>query len=222
MDRIALKTLSKQQIKGKIGILFVNQLIVFGLSFIAGMIPFAGGIINTFFLTPALSLGIILVYLKVADEKPITVSDIFEGFYDFWSAFKVTFLVGLFTLLWSLLFIIPGIIKSYSYSMALYILAENKGMSALEAIRQSKEMTEGHKMDLFVLELSFLGWALLGVLTFGIAYIWIIPYMSTTLTNFYRALKPAEAAEAIEVVPELLDTPVDAVEEPAEDTTDEK
>ncbi len=222
MDRIALKTLAKQQIKGKIGILFVITLIVFGLSFIAGMIPFVGGIINTFFLTPALSLGIILVYLKVADEKQITVSDIFEGFYDFWSAFKVTFLVGLFTLLWSLLFIIPGIIKSYSYSMALYILAENKGMSALEAIRQSEKMTEGHKMDLFVLELSFLGWALIGALTFGIAYIWIIPYMSTTFTNFYRALKPAEAAEATEVVPELLDTPVDAVEESAEDTTDEE
>ena len=75
--------------------------------------------------------------------------------------------------------------------MSMYILAENKGKSALECINESKEMTEGHKMELFVLGLSFIGWALLGYVTLGLAYIWVIPYMQTTFTNAYLSLKPA-------------------------------
>ncbi|MBR5155574.1 MAG: DUF975 family protein [Clostridia bacterium] len=206
MDRISLKTAAKEQIKGKIGILFIISIIVVGISFIAGMIlgfiPFIGGIISSIFITPAFSLSIVLVYLKVADGKTPVAGDAFEGFYDFWSAFKVTFFVNLFTTLWSLLFIVPGIIKSFSYSMAMYILAENKGMSALEAINKSKAMMDGKKMDLFVLGLSFIGWSLLCFITFGIASIWVVPYMSATYTNFYKALKPVETIEATETVVE--------------------
>ena len=113
----------------------------------------------------------------------------FYGFKDLWCAFKVQFLTGLFTFLWSLLFVIPGIIKALSYSMSTYILAENPGMPALEAIERSKKMMDGHKADLFVLGLSFIGWALLGSITLGIAYIWIIPYVSTTYVNFYNQIK---------------------------------
>ncbi len=196
MDRIALKTLSKEQIKGKIGILLVVSLIVFGISFIAGLIPVVGGIISSFFITPALTLSTTIIYLKVTNGKEILAGDTFDGFYDVWSAFKVTFLTGLFSFLWSLLLIVPGIIKAYSYSMAMYILAENKGMSALDAINQSKKMMDGHKMDLFVLELSFLGWGLISILTFGIGFIWTIPYIATTYTNFYKALKPIEVIES--------------------------
>ncbi len=195
MDRVALKSLAKQQIKGKIGILFVISLIVFGITFIGGLIPFVGNIVTTFLLVPAFTLSMVWVYFKVADGNHIVAGDAFEGFYNFWGAFKVTFLVGLFTFLWSLLFIIPGIIKAYSYSMAMYIYAENKDMGALEAISKSKEMMNGHKMEYFVLELSFIGWALLGAVTFGIAYIWVIPYVSATYVNFYRSLKTDGAVE---------------------------
>jgi len=93
-----------------------------------------------------------------------------------------------------LLFFIPGIIKSYSYSMAPYILAENKGKPALECINESKAMTNGHKMDLFVLGLSFIGWILLCLVTFGIAYIWVGPYIQSTYVNAYISLKPAPYA----------------------------
>ncbi len=195
MDRIAIKKLSREQIKGKIGILTLVIIIYIGISMIVSLIPFIGNIINAFFISPALSLSITIIFLNVTRAKTIAVGDIFEGFYDFWSAFKVTWLVGLFTFLWSLLFIIPGIIKTYSYSMAMFILAENKGMSALEAIKKSQTMMEGKKMDLFVLELSFLGWMLLGALTFGIAYIWVIPYYYTAYANFYNALKPTEVID---------------------------
>lgn len=74
--------------------------------------------------------------------------------------------------------------------MSMYILAENKGKAALECINESKSMTNGHKMELFVLGLSFIGWALLGCITFGIAFIWVMPYMNATYANAYNSLKP--------------------------------
>lgn len=198
MNRTELKTAAKEQIKGKIGILFVISLIIAAISGLAGlvlnMIPM-GGLVATIIITPAFALSITRVYLNLTAGTAPEVKDAFTGFDDFWSAFKVNFLVGLFTFLWSLLFVIPGIVKSYSYSMALYILAENKGKAALECINESKEMTNGHKMDLFVLSLSFIGWLMLCGITFGIAYIWVGPYMQATLTNAYKSLKPVQTVE---------------------------
>ncbi|MBR6533169.1 MAG: DUF975 family protein [Clostridia bacterium] len=204
MNRTELKAAAKEQIKGKIGILFLISLIIFLFSLVVSVIlnfiPF-GGIVMSVIITPALTISLIRVYLNVVKGGYPKAGGCFSGFDDFWSAFKVTFLVGLFTFLWSLLFIIPGIIKSFSYSMSLYILAENKGKPALECINESKAMTEGHKMDLFVLGLSFIGWALLCTITFGIAYIWVGPYMQATYTNAYNSLKPVtiEAQPTVEV-----------------------
>ena len=196
MNRAELKNISRAQISGKIGILFLITLIVGLVSVAAGVllarVP-GGSIVAAVIVTPAFSLSMVKVYLTVANgEKPV-VGDSFSGFSDFWAAFKVTFMVGLFTFLWSLLFVIPGIIKSFSYCMSMYILAENKSKPALECINESKEMTNGHKMDLFVLGLSFIGWALLGAITLGIAYIWVMPYMQTTFTNAYKSLKGNQA-----------------------------
>ena len=150
--RAELKAMAKEQIKGKIGILFVITLIIVAISFAAGLvlsfIP-GGGLIATIIITPAFTISLLRVYLNLANGVNPEVKDTFSGFDDFWSAFKVTFLVGLFTFLWSLLFIVPGIIKACSYSQATLIVAENKGMSALKAINLSKAMMEGHKMDLF-------------------------------------------------------------------------
>jgi uncharacterized membrane protein len=75
-----------------------------------------------------------------------------------------------------------------SYSQAMYILAENPEMGALEAISRSKAMMKGHKWELFVLTLSFMGWLFLGVLTLGIGFIWIVPYMNATLANFHNSI----------------------------------
>ena len=208
-----LKEMAKQQIKGKIGILFIINLIVFVISWIAAtvlsLIPLVGPIVYSVLIAPAFALSITKIYLNIAKGNKPVAGDAFEGFYDFWSAFKVQFLIGLFTFLWSLLFIVPGIVKSFSYSMAMNILAENKGMSALEAIRRSKELTNGYKMDLFVLGLSFIGWILLGYITLGIGYIWIIPYISTTYINYYNANKP-------QAEPIIVEEPI-AVEAPQED-----
>ncbi len=204
MNRVQLKELARQQIKGKIGTLFVISLIMVVItsigSLLLSLVPFVGGIASSILIAAPLSLGLIMVYLKIAANQDVQIKDLFNGYYDLWSAFKVQFFVGLFTGLWSLLFVIPGIIKGISYSMSIYILAENKGMDALEAINRSKTMMNGHKMDYFVLTLSFIGWGLLVSITFGIAGIWVFPYISTTLANFYNKVKDADRIATVETV----------------------
>lgn len=200
MNRAELKSQAKAQIKGKIGVLFLITLLISLISgaaaAILGMIPVVGSLVAAVVVTPAFALSVYRVYLLVAEGTKPEVKDAFSGFDDFWSAFKLTFLVGLYTFLWSLLLYIPGIVKSIAYSMSFYILAENKGKSARECIRESVAMTNGHKWELFVLGLSFIGWALLGAITLGIAYIWIVPYMQATFTNAYKLLKGETAADA--------------------------
>lgn len=194
MDRVQLKSLAKEQIKGKIWNLLAVMLIIFVItwaaSLILGAIPYVGVLIATVAVIP-LTVSQMRIYLAIAkeDKKP-QIADTFSGYDDFWSAVKVYLLACVYITLWSLLLIIPGIIKAISYSQIFYILAENKGMSARAAINSSKEMMEGHKMDYFILGLSFVGWAIVGMITCGIAYIWVMPYMQATYTNFYNSIKP--------------------------------
>ena len=195
MTRQELKAKAKEQIKGNIGVLFVITLIVAVVAAICTAIPVVGSIAYAFVVTPAFSIALITIYLKLAAGIKPEIAELFQHFNKFWGAFKVTFLTSLFTMLWSLLFVIPGIIKGYSYSMAMYILAENPDMPALEAIDRSKKMMDGHKMELFVLNLSFIGWAILASFTFGLLYIWLMPYMYTTYANFYKSLKATPVVE---------------------------
>ena len=196
MNRQDLKARSWAQVKDKIGILFIITLIIalitVAASFVLSIIPVVGPSLVTFLVAPAFALSSARVYLNVVAGGQPEAKDSFYGFEDFWSAVKLNFFVGLYTFLWSLLFVIPGIIKTISYSMSFYILAENKGKPALECIEESKRMTNGHKMDLFVLGLSVIGWILLGYITCGIGYIWIMPYMEATFVNAYHSLKPIE------------------------------
>ena len=204
MNFAELKAKAKAQIKGKIGILFLITLIIAVLSAVAswlvGLIPVVGAALAPWVVAPAFALSTVRIYLSVTAGVKPKVEDAFCGFDDYWAAVKVTFLVGVFTFLWSLLFIIPGIIKALSYSMSLYILAENKGKAALECINESKAMTNGYKGELFLLGLSFIGWLLLTAVTFGIAYIWVGPYMQATYINAYQLLKSRVEAPAAEVI----------------------
>ncbi len=105
------------------------------------------------------------------------------------------FLMGLKIFLWSLLLFIPGIVKSFGYAMTPYILVEHPEMRAIDAIHKSDAMMKGHKFDLFYLGLSFIGWGILCLFTFGLGFIWLMPYMYTTFAAFYEDLK-AECGEA--------------------------
>ena len=187
MDRAMMKSMAKEQIRGNIGVLFAITLLMALIMLGVTCIPLVG-YVASLLLGSAFSLAIYRIYLDLADGLRPRVGDMFSQLKNWWPSFKVNFLVGLFTYLWSLLFLIPGIIKGCSYSQAMYILAENPEMGALDAINQSKEMMEGHKMEYFLLELSFFGWFLLGPFTLGLLYIWLIPYMQATFTNFYKSL----------------------------------
>ena len=99
------------------------------------------------------------------------------------------FLIGFFTSLWSLLLIVPGIVKFYAYAMTPYILIDNPELSANQAINLSKKMMKGHKFDLFFLQLSFVGWIFLSIFTLGIGLLWVMPYMMASQAAFYQDLK---------------------------------
>ncbi|MBJ6745474.1 DUF975 family protein [Streptococcus sp. 121] len=102
---------------------------------------------------------------------------------------------SIFLFCWTLLLILPGLIKSYSYSMTNYIIedlvAQGKDIEPTEAITKSRILMDGHKLDLFLLDLSFIGWVLLSILTFGIGSLWLSPYIYTTRAAFYRELAAA-------------------------------
>ncbi len=97
--------------------------------------------------------------------------------------------------LWTLLLVIPGIIKAIAYSQTFYILAEDPTISSEAAINKSMAMMDGHKMDYFVLMLSFIGWALLSILTLGIGFLFLMPYIQVTSANFYLNLKESGEGE---------------------------
>ena len=106
-------------------------------------------------------LGYATFNLKLVDNKDVALADLFSQFHRLGDGFCMNFLMGLYTLLWTLLFIIPGLIKTYSYAMTPYILAENPGMTATDAITESRRIMDGNKWRLFCLGFSFIGWGLL-------------------------------------------------------------
>ncbi len=136
------------------------------------------------------TLGYAKFNLNLVDRKQAGVSDLFSEFGRFGQAVLLKLLRGLFVFLWSLLFVIPGIIAGYSYSMAHYIMLENPNMTATEAIAQSKELMDGNKWRLFCLGFSFIGWGLLcGLTPFGLGYLWLLPYQEASYAAFYREIK---------------------------------
>ncbi|MFC7441952.1 DUF975 family protein [Laceyella putida] len=140
----------------------------------------------------ALTIGEVKVFLQLSRYERTRFSDIFTFFTSgrqYFRAVGAYFFTILYTLLWSLLLIIPGIIKAYSYSMTYYLINDDPNLSIHQAITKSRQMMDGHKWKYFVLQLSFIGWALLGILTLGIGFLWIAPYMSATSAQFYLNLR---------------------------------
>lgn len=140
-----------------------------------------------------LAIGWSWLVLSVSRGDKPAVSTLFEPFKTGYVKHVLApFFMGLFIFLWLLLLVIPGIIKSFSYSLTYYILRDQPELSALEAITESRRMMDGHKMDAFKLVLSFIGWFLLGVITLGIGFLYVYPYFTTTYATFYDSLRKAE------------------------------
>ena len=128
---------------------------------IAAIVVLVIWLIVTIVIGGAGKLGYATFNLKLVDNKDVALADLFSQFHRLGDGFCMNFLMGLYTLLWTLLFIIPGLIKTYSYAMTPYILAENPGMTATDAITESRRIMDGNKWRLFCLGFSFIGWGLL-------------------------------------------------------------
>ena len=144
-----------------------------------------------FFVVLPLLVGFVNAFLKllVQGDNAIAGNMYKLAKKGYWHKVWGMFLMNLFIALWSLLFIIPGIVKAFSYSMTPFILEEHPELSANEAIDHSRAMMKGHKFDLFWLLLSFIGWGFLCLFTLGIGYLWLTPYMETAVAGFYEDVK---------------------------------
>ena len=136
-----------------------------------------------------LSWGYGVLWLALARDEKVDYGMLFDGFKDYLRIFLTLLLVQIYTILWMLLLIIPGLVKCYSYSMTSFILKDNPEMKYDAAINESMRMMQGHKMKLFLLDLSFIGWFFLCILTFGIGFLFLSPYVSTAHAHFYEDLK---------------------------------
>lgn len=150
-------------------------------------------IINTltFLVSGPLTLGGYYLALNIIREKQTSIGNIFVWFTDakrFLKSFLVYLLVNLYLFLWTLLLIIPGIIKSFSYAMTYFIINDHPEYSLNQAITESRRMMDGHKMEYFLLCLSFIGWFILSCITLGIGFLWLIPYFYTTAAAFYEEI----------------------------------
>ena len=182
-----LRAVAREQLKGKWGNPVLATFVYIVILVLISFIPMIGWFIS-FLIAGPFFLGFMTYFLNLKRGKNSKIEDIFGGFKIFGAAFVLHILISVFTLLWTLLLIIPGIIAAIKYSMAYFILSDNPNISAQEAINRSKVMMEGNKKQFFYLMLSFLGWALGCVLTLGIGFLWLLPYVNMTLVNFYENL----------------------------------
>ncbi|MEN2666326.1 DUF975 family protein [Listeria aquatica] len=169
-----LRRSARESLRGKwglaIGVFILSYLIIAAGSSILGFIPILGWLAS-FLLIGPLTIGVSWFYLSLSRKERPDVGYMFSGYNDFGRTLLAYVLVSVFTMLWSLLLIVPGIIKMYSYSQTYYILRDNPDISALDAITESRHMMNGYKGKLFGLSLTFLLWYLIPVVIFiiGIA-----------------------------------------------------
>ena len=185
-----IKKESKASLKGNwgiaIGVYLVAILIMAVLSSTC-----IGGL-----LSGLVTFGLSSAFLGLIRTKTMKFESLFDSTKNFGNVFVASILQVVFLALWTMLFWIPGIVKSYSYAMTNYILIDNPELTGNQAITESRKMMNGHKMDLFLLDLSFIGWYLLTAFTCGILSLYVTPYHHAARANFYENLKASAAVEA--------------------------
>ena len=135
-------------------------------------------------------VGLCYVYMKIYKNEQAEVGEMVHGFYNFGRNFIAGVLFTVLLILWTLLLIIPGIIKALSYSWVFFILADSESIGARKSIQASMKITKGHKINICLFHCSFLGWYLLGLLTFGILWIvYVIPYHYTSAAGYYMEMR---------------------------------
>lgn len=200
MNRVKIKEEARAMIKGNIWNILKPYAVIIGISLVIGLISgstmnnnepnLVASIINLIaeIAMIPLSFGALVYLVKFVRKEPYELKDIFGYYSKFWPIFALNFLMGLFIGLWSLLFLIPGIIAAISYTMSMLIMVDGEE-DAMECLRKSKAMMKGYKWDFVVFHLSFILWHLLGMVTLGIAYIYVWPYIMVSEVLYYEELK---------------------------------
>ncbi len=161
--------------------------------------------------------GLVKVVLAQVEGEKWTFANLFDGFKEcFVKSFLLYLLQSIFLALWMFLLIVPGIIKIYSYSMSFYIQRDNNKKEAVDCITESRQLMDGHKWQLFCLDLSFIGWYILGALCFGVGTLFVVPYHEMARANFYEALVAEKATVNTDDETETAETTETKTEEPFE------
>ena len=185
-----LRAQALASLKGNWGPAVLLTLIFLAISGVSSFVP-GLSLIVSFLVGLPLTVGIYEAFRRlVLGEKVQLIEYSFNLSFNNWKHnVLVMLLMTIYTMLWSLLLIVPGIIKSLSYALTPYIVAEQPELSANESIELSMKMMDGHKMDLFLIWLGFLGLAVLSIFTFCIGYLWLVPYFYAKLAAFYEDVK---------------------------------
>lgn len=184
MDIIKVREKAKECISNNWQDLFVGYIL---FSVISGV--FTSTYVGIILLGP-LAVGYSVYMLSLIRKKDQKVENLFDGFKNcFANSLVAGILSYLFIFLWSLLFVIPGIVKAIAYSMVPFLQAEDSNLKGNDALRKSEELMKGHKWEYFKLMFGFIGWILLSILTFGILYVlYVGPYMQAAKAHFYQEL----------------------------------
>jgi len=192
-ENVVLMQMAKESLKDKWGIAIGTTLVYMIIVGSLSIIPIAGSI-GTLIIAGPFAVGLAIFSLSISRNQETRFELIFQGFNNFATALGAYLLMILFTFLWMLLLIIPGIIAALSYSMTFFILADDSSIGAMEALDKSKKMMDGYKWKYFCLGLRFFGWALLCILTLGIGFLWLMPWMQVTMAKFYEDVKAKSLA----------------------------
>jgi uncharacterized membrane protein len=179
---------SRAALQGKWGLAMGATVLYWILAVALSFIPYMGVVFNCLVGGPART-GIASFYLKLSRNSAPEIADVFSGFSNFFNALIAYLLYGLFVILWMLLLIVPGIIAMLTYSQVFYILADNPETSGPQALRLSREMMTGFRWKLFCLQCRYIGWVLLGFITLGIGFLWVMPMIYTALARFHDDVK---------------------------------
>lgn len=193
MNRVEIKNFAKEKLSGNLGSIWKILIIALGISLASTCVlsilfnkmdaDFLDSLLGI--LMMPLGIGTTAFFVSLIENENFEAKDLFKYYHDFVKIIGVTVLMGLIVMLGYICFIIPGIILTLSYSLVPIILIKKPELGIVETLKYSREKMQGHKLDAFVLGLSFIGWAILGTLTVGILYIWLFPYMQLTFTKFY-------------------------------------
>jgi len=188
MDSRELMTFARDRLRGRWGVAAATFLLYLVLSFLLNAIPKVGWVCS-FLVAGPLLVGLHIFCLAIARQRYHAAGQLFEGFTTFANGLVAYILTTIFIFLWSLLLIVPGIMAAFSYAMTFFILADDRTVDGLEAIRRSKAMMYGHRWRLCCLVGRFTGWILLGLVPFGIGFLWVGPYLMVSVAKFYDELK---------------------------------